>query len=281
VRLSVNTRSLVGVRARYLQPIEDHVLGGGVSVVDAAIDRITRSPDGPFRVALRRTDGGGDLVLEVDDVIAATGFETPLLDLPALGVATVGSSRVPAQTPWWESATRPGIFFAGTIGQGAAGLKKHGMPSNSGAVHGARYNARVLARRLAETRVGLVAPRPAIAPDALVDRLLEEASSSPELWHQKAYLAWVASAAPDGGYRDEGVQPLAHALDAGGPDAIILTIEANERGEIYPVAYLRTGRGTEEIVLEPDTFQDFGGPRYRRAFEDAVGRLAGRVAIIR
>ena len=42
----------------------------------------------------------------------------------------------------------PGIFFAGTIGQGAKGLQKHGVPANSGAVHGARYNARVLAARI-------------------------------------------------------------------------------------------------------------------------------------
>ena len=49
----------------------------------------------------------------------------------------------------------PGIFFAGTISQGAAGLKKHGQPSNSGAVHGARYNARLLARHIAATRPGV------------------------------------------------------------------------------------------------------------------------------
>jgi thioredoxin reductase len=274
-KLSVNTRSLVGVRARYVQPVEDHVLGGGVFILDAAIDRVTRLPDGGFRVALRRTDGGGDVAVEVDDLIAATGFETPVLDLPALGVATVGSSRVPAQTPWWESATRPGIFFAGTITQGAAGLKKHGQPSNSGAVHGARYNARVLARHLAETRFGRVPDRPVIAAGALVDRLLEEAASSPDLWHQKAYLAWVATRSPDGGFREDGIQPLAHALDTGGPDALLLTIEANEDGEIYPVVYVRTAGGTQEIILESDAFLDFTGPRHRRAFEDAVGRLAG------
>jgi hypothetical protein len=106
-------------------------------------------------------------------------------------------------------------------------------------------------------------------------------SSSPELWHQKAYLAWVGTAAADGGYVDEGIQPLAHALDTSGPDAIILTIEANDHGEIYPVVYLRTSRGVEEIVLEPDTFQDFSGPRHRRAFEDAVTRLAGGMPVPR
>jgi thioredoxin reductase len=36
-KLSINTRSLVGVRARYVQPYEDHVLAGGVVVLDASI----------------------------------------------------------------------------------------------------------------------------------------------------------------------------------------------------------------------------------------------------
>jgi hypothetical protein len=131
------------------------------------------------------------------------------------------------------------------------------------------------------TRFGAAGGRPAIAPNALVDRLLDEVSSSPELWHQKAYLAWVATAGPDGGYVDEGIQPLAHALDASGPAAIILTLEANDHGEIYPVIYLRTSRGVEEVVLETDTFQDFAGPRHRRAFEHAVTRLAGGMPIAR
>ena len=55
-------------------------------------------------------------------------------------------------TPYWESASVPGLYFGGTLSQAAGGLKKHGLPANSGAVHGARYNARVLARRIAETR---------------------------------------------------------------------------------------------------------------------------------
>ena len=134
-KLSVNTRSLVGVRARYVQPFEDHVLGGGVTILDASIGGIARGADGsgaPLLVTVRPSDGGEELAIEADEVISATGFVTPLLDLPALGVTTFGQARLPAQTPYWESATVPGIFFAGTIGQGSAGLKKHGMPANSG-----------------------------------------------------------------------------------------------------------------------------------------------------
>ncbi|HYH92177.1 MAG TPA: NAD(P)-binding domain-containing protein, partial [Candidatus Saccharimonadales bacterium] len=150
-KLSVVTNSLVGVRARYVQPYEDHALGGGVSILDAAIDSVERVPggDGVLDVRLRRTDGAGDFAFEVDEVIAATGFTCPLQDLPALGVTTFGAAALPAQTAWWESTSVPGIHFAGTIGQGAKGLMRHGIPSNSGAVHGARYNARILAQRIA------------------------------------------------------------------------------------------------------------------------------------
>ncbi len=173
-KLSVQTHSLVGIRARYVQPYEDHVLGGGVAVLDAAIETIERGPGGDgFVVRTRRSDGAGEMVFEVDEVIAATGFVTPLRDLPDLGVATFGQSRLPAQTPFWESATTPGVFFAGTIGQGSKGLMKHGIPANSGAVQGARYNARVLARHIAETRFGVAPERPLIRPADLggfVDR---------------------------------------------------------------------------------------------------------------
>ena len=37
-KLSVNTNSLVGIRARYLQPYEDHAIGGGVGILNA-VDR--------------------------------------------------------------------------------------------------------------------------------------------------------------------------------------------------------------------------------------------------
>jgi thioredoxin reductase len=270
-KLTVVTRSLNGVRARYVQPYEDFVLGGGVTVLDAAIESVEASERG-LVVHIRRTEGV-EMAIDVDDVINATGFVAPLLDLPALGVATYGPSALPAQTPLWESVTVPGIHFAGTINQGAPGLKKHGMPSNSGAVHGARYNARVLARHLAETRAGIISPRPSIAPDALADRVLEELNHGPELWHQKAYLAWVASVDPEGGFRDEGMQPLAHVLDSGGPDALITTLEADGTGAIYPVLYVRKDGKVEERPLDPEPFQDFSGPDHRRAVDEAIAAL--------
>ena len=280
-KLSVNTRSLVGVRARYVQPFEDHVLGGGVAVLDASIGGIARGPasiDGaPFVVTLRPSDGGEELALDVDEVISATGFVTPLLDLPALGVATFGQARLPAQTPYWESATVPGIFFAGTIGQGSTGLKKHGLPANSGAVHGARYNARVLARHLARSHGARDrAPRQRPLPTGgLVDVILAELATAPELWHQRAYLAKVISFDAAAGPRDEGIVPLAAFVDAAGDDgdgdALAITLEADGSGAIYPVLYLRRAGKIEERTIEPDALLRFDTPVTR-------SRIAGILA---
>jgi thioredoxin reductase len=275
-RLSVDTKSLVGVRARYVQPYEDYVLGGGVSILDASIERVERREDGTFLIRLNRTSGG-ELLVEADEAIAATGFVTPLLDLPSLGVMTFGQSRLPAQTPFWESVSVPGIYFAGTITQGSAGLKKHGVPSNSGAVHGFRYNARLLARHLAEKRFGVELPRPEVPADGLVEFLVGEARRSPQLWHQKAYLARVVTVSDDG-IRDEGTLPLAHVLDSGGPDAIVMTLEADGTGGIYPVAYLRIAGRVEEHALEPHPLLEFGTLDDRRRLVELVGRLLGSAA---
>jgi thioredoxin reductase len=276
VRLSVDTKTLVGVRARYVQPYEDHVLGGGVSVLDAAIDRIEPTPDGPLTVRLRRTDGGADLNVEVDDVIAATGFVAPLQDLPELGVTTFGAARLPVQTPWWESTSLPGVFFAGTIGQGSKGLQKHGVPSNSGAVHGARHNARVLARHIAESRFGITTERDALAPDAIASFVATELAESPELFHQRGYLARVLSADGTGGVRDDGFLPLAHVLDAGGPDALATTLEADGTGAIYPVLYTRMAGRIVEQAIEPDPLMRFDTADARRMIEEMARRVTSR-----
>jgi thioredoxin reductase len=275
-RLSVETKTLVGVRARYVQPYEDHVLGGGVNVLDAAVDRIERADDGRLTAYLRRTDGGPDLTIEVDDAISATGFVCPLQDLPGLGVGTFGASRLPVQTPWWESAQVPGIYFAGTIGQGSKGLQKHGVPANSGAVHGARYNARVLAGHVAETHFGIRPDQPHLAPDDVTGFIATELAEAPELFHQRGYLARVLTADPAGGMRDEGVQPLAHVLDAGGPDAIAATLEGDGSGAIYPVVYTRIGGKVVEQAIEPDPLMRVDTVDSRRLIAELVGRVMTR-----
>ncbi len=271
--LSVVTRTLVGVRARYLQPYEDAMLGGGVTIVDASIERIERVADGSLAVHLRRTDRDAALVAEVDAIIAATGFQTPLRDLPDLGVSVTGQSRLPVQTSWWESASVPGIHFAGTITQGARGLRRHGVPANSGAVHGARYNARLLARRLALALGGDAPARPVLAREAAVGLVTRELAMSAELFHQRGYLARVLATDLSGGLRDEGTQPLTHFLDTAGPDAVAVTLEADGTGSIRPALFTRIGQATGEHLLDVEMGQRPDDAGTRAAVESIVGRL--------
>jgi thioredoxin reductase len=272
-KTSIETRTLVGVRARYVQPFEDSALGGGVDILAASLKGISRVPGG-LRVDLERTDNAAPLAIEADEVIAATGFTCPLRDLASIGVATFGQSKLPAQTDFWESATVPGIYFAGTITSGAPGLKKHGIPSYSGAVQGHRYNARLLVTHLAEASFGARIERPSLAAGDLRDHLLAEATRAPELWHQKAYLASVVSLDGGTGLRDEGIVPLTHFLDGSGPDAVAMTLETDGSGSIFPVVYVRRNGQTEEHVLEADPLLDFEGPTYRRGVGTILERLS-------
>ena len=246
------------VRARYLQPYEDAALGGGTFVLDLSVERIERTERG-WRIVGSGTTRPGAFDLEVDDVIAATGFSTPLLDLGDLGVRTVAQGRIPALTPFWESERGSGIYFAGNTTQGAAGLRKHGVGSASPAVHGFRYNARVMARRLAETHLGITPRRERVDRSALVPYLLEELTTAPELWTQKSYLARTVTLEGE-----SDIVPLAHFVDASGPDAVAVTVEMNASGETYPAVYVRRGGEIAERLLPPSLTNNFRGPEHER-----------------
>jgi thioredoxin reductase len=272
-RLSVVTRSVASARARYLQAYEDYVLGGGNVVMDASIERIDRTGDG-YRVHTAGTTRPGNDVFEVDDVIAATGFQVPLRDLPKLGVATFMQGRLPAQTPYWESASVPGIYFAGAIMQGSIGLKKYGNPSSSGAVHGFRQNAMVLARHIAEKHFGVKQERPVLRRDEVADVLLSEATLAPELWNQMAYLARAITFI-DREAIDDGIVPLAHFVDAGGPNALAITVETDAEGDIHPVVYERRGSVVEEHVLPSSQLHDCRTAENLAQLDALVNKVSG------
>ncbi len=245
------------VRVRYLQPYEDAALGGGTFALDLAVERIERSERG-WRILGNGTTKPGPIDLEVDEAIAATGFSAPLLDLGDLGVRTVSQGRIPALTPFWESEPGSGIYFAGNATQGAPGLRKHGVGAASPAVHGFRYNARVMARHLAGTHLGVDAPGERVDGDP-VPYLLEELTTAPELWAQKSYLARSVSA--DGASE---IVPLAHFLDTPGPDAVAVAVEMDAAGETYPAVYLRRSGEIAERILPPSLLNDFRGPEHEQ-----------------
>jgi thioredoxin reductase len=253
--------ALSALRVRYLHPYDEYARGGpGTYVIDVSIERI--EPVGErLRVVTHGTTWDGTLEFEVDDVIAATGFQTPLQDLPALGLVTVADGRIPALTPFWESVSLPGVFFAGNASQGARGLGKRGAGASSTSVNGFRYNARVLARHLAGRLKGYAPPRPQV--DEVVPFLLHELSSAPELWVQKGYLCRVVSVAGDG-YEDGGVVPLANFLDSHGPDALAASVEVDDAGRIIPTLYIRKRGEVREHQFEPHPLHEYESEPYRR-----------------
>jgi thioredoxin reductase len=261
--------ALSALRVRYLHPYDEYARGGpGTYVLDVTIERIERKGGG-FRVVTRGTTWDGTLEFDVDDVIAATGFQTPLRDLPQLGLVTVADGRVPALTPFWESVSLPGVFFAGNASQGARGIGKRGAGASSSSVNGFRYNARVLAEHLAQRLNRHAPPREPVAE--LVPFLLRELSSAPELWVQKGYLCRVVSAS-DGGLFDEEFMPLAHFLDSPGPDAFAASVEVDSSGTIVPTLYFRRGGEIHEHQLEPHPLHEYGRDRYRRELTSLLGR---------
>jgi thioredoxin reductase len=272
IQLSVVTKSLVGVRARYVQPYEDHVLGGGVAVLNASIDEVARTPGG-YRVRTTRSDGGGSMNFEAEDVIATTGFTPPLGDLEKFGVVTSGRERIPSQSPVFESISVPDMYFAGTTTRGAQGLKKHGLPSSSGAVHGHRYNARILARHIARKYFGTDPARPLVKAGDVLAYLLSELTRAPELWHQKSYLARSLLFDAQRGIVDDGIVPLQQFVDGGGTDGVAVAVEANTNGEIYPAVYVRKGNAVTEHLLPPNPLLDFETAEHRAELTAALAPL--------
>jgi thioredoxin reductase len=258
---------------RYLSPYTEHIRGGtGSYVVDAAIERVERQEEG-YRIHAVGTTWEGELELETDEVIAATGFRAPVRDLPDIGVAMVNDDRMPAQTPYFESISVPGIYFAGNVTQASPGLRKHGATSTSGSVNGFRYNARVLAHYIAEKHFGLGRERRRLHDDEVLPYLLAELAHAPELWTQKGYLARVVGVDGADGCRDEGIVPLADFLDRDGGDACAVAVEYDADGTIIPVVYIRGGGRLVESSLAPHPLHTFDTDEHRRQLAACLALL--------
>jgi hypothetical protein len=263
---------------RYMSPYTEHIRGGtGSYVVDAAIERVERYGDG-YRIQANGTTWEGQLELESDEVIAATGFRAPVRDLPGLGVAMVNDGRMPAQTPYWESISVPGIYFAGNVMQASPGLRKHGATSSSGSVNGYRYNARILAQHIAEKHFGIPLERRSLDIDEVAPYLLAELAHAPELWTQKGYLTRVVGVDGAGAFRDEGIVPLADFVDRDGGDASAVAVEYEADGSIIPVVYVRQGGRLIEHPLPGHPMHTFATHEHRRHVAACLAPLLRREA---
>jgi thioredoxin reductase len=260
-------------RARYVLPLEDHMFGGGTFVIDVTIDRIERT-ETAWRVHAQGTTTPGAVVVDVDEVIACTGFGTDLCDLRKLGVGTFYKDRLPTQGPYWESTTTPGIHFAGAATQGQAGMRKYGWPSHSASVGGFRFNAMVQARHIAATHFGVEPERPVVAPETVVDRLLESATWDAAIWSQKSNLARKLTY-EQGAVRDDGIVPLLEFVDSTGPDAVAIAVEVDRDENLQPAVYVRRQGDVTEHVFSPAWMHDFRTDEHRARLGELIAPLRG------
>jgi len=271
VRPSIVTGFPTPPRARYVQPLEDHMFGGGTFVINVTLDSIDRTADG-WRIQAQGTTKPGSYDFEADEVIACTGFGAGLGDLRDLGVRTFYKDRLPTQTAYWESTTVPGIYFAGAPTQGQAGMRKYGWPSHSASVGGFRFNAVVQARHIAEKHFGVQPARPEIDPAAAVDYLLEQATWESAIWSQKANLGRLLTFAA-GTVRDDGIVPLSEFVDSTGPDAVAITVEVDREENLQPCVYVRQATGVTEHVFEPAWLHDYRTDDNRKRLGELVAPL--------
>jgi thioredoxin reductase len=254
-KASVVVRSLAGVRARYMQPMEDDAVGGRtVTLMNASTDRIEKTSTG-FRVHVSGTEERWSYKLEFDEVISATGVSVPLGDLGTIGVESFNrGGQLPAQRHFWESPGVSGIYFGGSITQGANGLRKR---SGVGAVHGFRYNMRILASHIAQHHFGGDSDARPMRGDDVQSHLLHELSHAPELWNQRMYLGSVVTVAENGEVMNEGVFPLTHFVDTEGADGVAVAVGWDDEGEVRPFVYLRRRGKVSEHMLDGHPFNDF------------------------
>ena len=249
---------------RYLSPYTEHIRGGtGSYVVDAAIERVERHADG-YRIHASGTTWEGELELETRR--GDRGNRLPCAGTrPAeLGVAMVNDGRMPAQTPYWESISVPGIYFAGNVTQASPGLRKHGATSRSSSVNGFRYNARVLAQHIAEKHFGLAARAAADSTATRSFRICSASSRTRPSSGLRRATSRELSASTTPTVRDDGIVPLADFVDRDGGDACAVSVEYDADGTIIPVVYVRRDGRLAEHALPPHPLHRFGTEEHRR-----------------
>jgi hypothetical protein len=101
--------------------------------------------------------------------------------------------------------------------------------------------------------------------------LLAKATRAPDLWNQQAYLARVVEFTHRGAI-DQGSVPLAHFVDASGPDAVAVTIETDAEGDIHPTLYVRRGDQVTEHLLPSNLMRDYETAEHRSLLSSLLDR---------
>lgn len=190
LKLAWMTKHSGDLRAQYTSLIDTYQLKTLHSVLDGEVRSIRPHKNGQLRVEIAYTHAEGETEqLCYDSVIRATGFcFDPSIFDQTCQQTMVLSGRFPKLSPYWESASTPGLFFIGTTMQ-----ERDFKTTSSAFIGGFRYNIRSLHQLIEERHYG--SPRPvnkaALSPQALSELIIARLATASALWIQFGYLCDV------------------------------------------------------------------------------------------
>ncbi|MEV0235312.1 NAD(P)-binding domain-containing protein [Nonomuraea sp. NPDC050786] len=213
VRMAWQSHYVGHLRAVNNNFLDSYQLKSQNSVLDGTVESIERRDDGRYRVMFRYARTVEALrELFYDRVIVCTGFR---FDASAFDdscrPALVINGRFPEQTPAYESANVPDLYFAGTLTQ-----QRDFKRGTSGFIHGFRYGVRALHRILTTRYHGGTWPAEKVepGPDAISDAIIARVNRSSALWQQFGVLGDVVTVdAATALYQEE--VPVAYVADGG------------------------------------------------------------------
>jgi thioredoxin reductase len=190
IRMAWKTHFVGHLRAVNNNFLDTYQLKCQNAVLDGVIRRIERDSSG-YKVSVAYSHAQQEEeTLSYDRVILCAGFEFDfsIFDDSCRPDAVI-DNRFPKQTSSWESVNVPGLFFAGNIMQ-MRDFKK----TNSGFIHGFRYNVRALHRMLEERYEGSSWPcsRLSATTETLAAAIEQRINRTSALWQQFGFLCDLA-----------------------------------------------------------------------------------------
>ena len=79
----------------------------------------------------------------------------------------------------------------------------------------------------------------------------------------------------NGAITDQGIQPLAHFVDAGGSDGVAMAMETDGEGDIHPAVYIRRGGRVEEHTLASSPLLDYETAEHSAQLSSLLKSLIG------
>jgi thioredoxin reductase len=211
IRFAWRTHYVGHLRAVNNNLLDTYQLKSQNALLDGNVERIERNGDSYVVTVSFSRANEVKRNLRYDRVIVCTGFRfDPSIFADECKPELTIRDRFPAQTPEWESANVPDLYFAGTLMQ-VRDYKK----STGGFIHGFRYGVRSLHRMLEKKYYGQDWPHRSLRgePQALMEAVVERVNRTSALWQQFAFLCDLIVVEADGRARYYEELPVDYVND--------------------------------------------------------------------